>query len=163
MEDGINTMRCGQCDRLYDITQEPYHGYECMQGITYPEGMISIPCPPPIENAVDLTIITKQLTVHADELMKELTEHADLMKKRIVSYALQVREENKNWVAVEERVPPNNHRVLLVNRYYKDGFMFIDTGFRLNGDWYDDNDEKVNDKSCSVSHWMALPDKPKKS
>jgi len=71
------------------------------------------------------------------------------------------------WIDVTERLPPSNTNVL-INKYdprEKVKMNFINIGFRINKYWfYADNEEtEIDGKYGYVTHWMPLPDEPKKT
>lgn len=58
------------------------------------------------------------------------------------------------WISVKDRLPDNNDEVLMfICGVHVLGYVDI------NGEWYNDVDEK--EFSGSVTHWMPLPDPPK--
>jgi hypothetical protein len=94
-------------------------------------------------------------------LQKAVKEISDNHRKIIDDWCI----ENKmNWIKVSERLPPNNHYVLVI--IYDDRpkvkMNFIQIAERMNDSWYDDyNGESILDKGRTVTHWMSLPDMPK--
>lgn len=69
------------------------------------------------------------------------------------------------WISTEERLPPNGVYVLvaLYNGRPKIQMHFIMIAERMNEGWFDGhNGDSIIERGCWVSHWMPLPDKPKK-
>ena len=70
----------------------------------------------------------------------------------------------REWRIVKDKKPPNDVYVL-VARY--DGrknvnMIFLQIAKRLHLDWFDDhNEEKLDPKYGTITHWMPLPDLPK--
>lgn len=70
------------------------------------------------------------------------------------------------WIKIEDRLPPQNVFVLIAKFDYrpKSQMYFIGIAERIGEYWYEgkDGDEITEGgKYGKVTHWMALPDKPK--
>ena len=121
-----------------------------MGRVMEPDGAVVLPQ----DNTFDLTLITRQLELNAEVLMEIMTKHA---KKLMV--------ENTGWIRLDDRKPPNDCYVLVaVWHHHKSHPMHhISIAKRMNSEWFDDHDEEpLLGKSCIVTHWMPLPDKPSK-
>ena len=106
----------------------------------------------PQYNTIDITPLARYLEQNAEELMQKMTEHYNkLMESR------------KEWISVEERMPPNDCYVLVAVWHHHKSYPMhhVSIGKRMNSEWFDDhNEEPLLGKSSIVTHWMPLPDKP---
>lgn len=70
------------------------------------------------------------------------------------------------WISVEERLPdPNEYDwVLVAYTFNEDGTYGVPTvaELRKDGKWWDLGSEfSLEEKFCTVTHWMPLPEFPK--
>lgn len=62
------------------------------------------------------------------------------------------------WVSVENNLPPNLTKVLMIVRDGDEQFYRI--GGIVGGQWFDKNVEPIETAGVRVTHWMSLPNPP---
>ena len=69
------------------------------------------------------------------------------------------------WIILKERLPPQDVYVLICTYDYRKGIEMenVEIASRLGNQWVDTQDgEVINMKNQIVTHWMPIPDTPKK-
>ncbi len=69
------------------------------------------------------------------------------------------------WIKVEDELPPNRVHVLIAVYDHRSmvDMCYIEIAERVNTQWYvGHNGEPIEKKLSIVTHWMPLPDVPKK-
>ena len=93
------------------------------------------------------SIYDNDLKTYAN-VIKQLSEQNEQLKAEIE----RLKDENK-WISVEDRLPKNTDSVLMFGQSIRSSGLYVDGIFH--------SDFKLPEHS-NVTHWMLLPDMPKK-
>ena len=71
--------------------------------------------------------------------------------------------DQSGWISVKDRLPENDHTVLVTRKIGKRAYVEVANYFPESGEWDDPMSEYLIGKalpSVTVTHWMPMPEPP---